>query len=118
MLELIKSDYQNKKAEIPTHFETYYVSSEKIEGLKNLKLLQLPRLHLMKFKKGQIDKKELEEQYFRALDSRGQNLLGVDYGSCSVMVCGCETYKHSDTCPMPYLKKYMKIKNFEIEKYI
>jgi hypothetical protein len=116
MQELIKSEYE--KVDIPAHFEVYNVSNEKIEGLKDLKLLQLPKLHLMKFTKGKINKKELEEQYFRALDSRGQNLIGIDYGSCSIMVCSCETYKHKDSCPIPYLKKYMKIKNFEIEKYV
>lgn len=93
------------------------ISNEPIEGLKPLKLLQLPKLHLLKFTKGEITKDELEEQYFRGLDSRGQHLIGVDYGSGSVMVCGCNTYRHSDTCPIPYLKKYLKIKNIKIEKY-
>ena len=116
MLELINKDYQN--ASIPIHFEVYNISNESIDGLKSLKILQLPKLHLLKYKKGNITKKELEEQYFRALDSRGQHLISVDYGSCSVMVCGCDTYRHRDTCPIPYLKKYLKVKNIVIDKYI
>lgn len=116
MLELTKKDYL--KQIIPTHYEVYNLSNEPMEGLKTTKLLQLPKLHLLKFKKGNITKKELEEQYFRALDSRGQHLISVDYGSCSVMVCGCDTYRHRDTCPIPYLKKYLKVKNIVIDKYI
>jgi len=116
MQELINKDY--KSVSIPDHFEVYNISNESIDGLKPQKLLQLPKLHLIKFKKGNITKKELEEQYFRALDSRGQHLISIDYGSCSVMVCGCETYKHTHTCPMPYLKKYLRVKNIDIDKYI
>ena len=115
MQELIKKDYF--KETFPTHFDVYNISNEPIDGLKELKLLQLPRLHLAKFKKGMITKEELEEQYFRGLDSRGQHLISVDYGSCSVMVCSCESYKHNDSCPIPYLKKYLKIKNIQIDKY-
>lgn len=115
MLELTKKDYLNK--DLPAHYEVYNISNEPIESLKTLKLLQLPKLHLMKFEKGKITKKELEEQYFRGLDSRGHHLISVDYGSCSVMVCNCESYKHSDISPMPYLKKYLKIKNVKIDKY-
>jgi len=115
MLEIIKKDYE--KETFPTHYDLYNVSSESIDGIKYLKLLQLPRLHLMKFEKGKITKQELEEQYFRCLDSRGQHLISVDYGSCSVMVCNCENYKHSDSCPISYLKKYLKIKNVKIDKY-
>jgi hypothetical protein len=72
----------------------------------------------MKFEKGKITKQELEEQYFRGLDSRGQHLISVDYGVCSVMVCNCNSYRHSDKCPMPYLKKYLKIKNVEVDRYL
>ena len=115
MQEIIKEDYL--KETFPTHYDLYNVSSEPIDGIKYLKLLQLPKLHLMKFEKGKITKKELEEQYFRGLDSRGQHLIGVDYGACAVVVCNCESYKHSDSCPMPYLKKYLKMKNIEIDKY-
>ena len=115
MKEIIKKDYL--KETFPTHFDVYNISSEPIDGIKYLKLLQLPKLYLMKFEKGKITKKELEEQYFRGLDSRGHHLISVDYGSCAVMVCNCESYKHSDTCAMQYLKKYMKLKNHIIEKY-
>ncbi|MGB5792134.1 hypothetical protein [Poseidonibacter sp.] len=116
MLELIKKDYTNRI--LPAHYEIYNISNEQIEGLKETKLLQLPRLHYRKFKKGVITTKELEKQYFRGLDSRGQHLISVDYGACSVIVCGCDTYKHNDTCPIPYLKKYLKIKNMKIDKYL
>lgn len=115
MLELIKKDYN--KIMIPEHFSVYNISNEHINGIKYLKLLQLPKLHLMKFEKGKIPKKELEEQYFRGLDARGQHLISVDYGSCAVMVCNCESYNHNDNCAMQYLKKYMKLKNNIIEKY-
>jgi len=115
MLELIKKDYN--RVMIPEHFDVHNISSEHINGIKYLKLLQLPKLHLMKFEKGKITKKELEEQYFRGLDSRGQHLISVDYGSCSVMVCNCMSYDHSDSCPIPYLKKYLKMKNITIDKY-
>lgn len=116
MLELTNKMYKTKQ--IPAYFEIYNISNEKIEGLKDLKLLQLPRFDLAKFEKGETSKEALEEQYFRGLESRGQHLIGVDYGRSAVMVCGCKTYKHSDSCPMPYLKKYMKKKNFEIERYV
>ncbi len=115
MLELIKQDYL--KQTLPAHYDLYNISNEPMDELKYLKLLQLPKLHLIKFEKGKITKKELEEQYFRGLDSRGQHLISVDYGSCTVMVCNCENYKHSDSCAMQYLKKYMKLKNHIIEKY-
>lgn len=115
MLELIKKDYN--RIITPAHFDVYYISNEPIEGLKPVKLLQLPKLHLLKFTKGEITKDELEEQYFRGLDSRGQHLISLDYGSYSVMVCGCDTYRHSNSCPVPYLKKYLQIKNIKIEKY-
>jgi len=115
MQYIIKKDYLIKT--FPAHFDMYNISNEPIDGLKYLKLLQLPRLHLMKFEKGKISKRELEEQYFRGLDSRGQHLISVDYGSCAVMVCNCESYKHSDSCPILYLKKYLKIKNVKIDKY-
>ena len=55
--------------------------------------------------------------YFRGLDSLGQHLIATNYGSCSVVICGCEIYMHSDTCPIPYLKKYLKKKNVEIDRY-
>jgi len=115
MLEIIKKDYL--KHTLPAHFDIYNISNEPIDEIKYLKLLQLPRLYLMKFEKGKITKKELEEQYFRGLDSRGQHLISVDYGSCAVMVCTCESYNHNDNCAMQYLKKYMKLKNHIIEKY-
>lgn len=115
MLELTKKDYLNQT--LPSHFEVYNLSSEPIKGLKTTKLLELPRLHRIKFEKGKITKKELEEQYYRGLESRGQQLISVDYGSCTVMVCGCETYKHDDNCAMEYLKRYMKLKNHIIERY-
>jgi len=115
MLELIKKDYLSQT--LPAHYEVYNLSNEPMECLKTTKLLELPRLHLMKFKKGKITKKELEEQYFRGLDSRGQHLISVDYGSCAVMVCNCKSYKHSDNCAMKYLKDYMKLKNHIIERY-
>ena len=115
MLELIKQDYL--KQTLPAHYDLYNISNEPIDRIKYLKLLQLPRLHLMKFEKGKITKKELEEHYFRCLDSRGQHLINVDYGSCSVMVCNCKSYKHDYNCAMGYLKKYMKLKNHIIEKY-
>ena len=116
MYTMTLKDYE--KQSFPEHFEIYNISDTKIEGMKDLKLLQLPKLHLLKFKKGQISKEELQEQYYRGLDSRGASLIGVDYGSCALMICQCENYKHSDTCPIPYLTKYMKKKIFEVEKYI
>lgn len=116
MLELIKSDYN--KVMIPAHFDAYNISDKHINGLKPLKLLQLPKLHLMKYDKGKITQQELKEIYFKSLDSRGQHLISIDYGSCAVMVCNCDTYDHNDRCPMPYLKEYMALKNHEIEKYI
>ncbi len=115
MVELIKKDYN--KVMLPSHFEAYNISHEHINGLKPIKLLQFPKLQFMKYEKEKISKKELEEQYFRSLDSRGQHLISTDYGSCSVMVCTCDTYEHSDSCPMPYLKKYLKIKNIEVDRY-
>jgi len=115
MLELTKKEYENQT--LPAHYEVYNLSNEPMEGLKTTKLLELPRLHRMKFEKGNITKKELEEQYYRGLESRGQHLISVDYGSCTVMVCGCETCNHDDNCAMGYLKKYMKLKNHTIEKY-
>jgi len=115
MQEIIKSDYE--KQTFPEHYDVHNVSNEPIDGLKYLKLLQLPKIHLMKFEKGKITQEELEEQYFRGLDSRGQHLISVDYGVCSVMVCSCESYEHDDKCAMKYLKKYMALKNHEIEKY-
>ena len=116
MFEIIKEDYL--KETFPTHYGLYNISNVPIEGIKYVKLLQLPKLHLLKFEKGKITKKELEEQYFRGLDSRGQHLISVDYGCCDIMVCNCDSYKHSDSCPMPYLKKYLKIKNHTIDKYV
>lgn len=115
MLELTKTDYPNQK--IPSHYEVYNISHEPIDDLKVAKILQLSKILLLKFSKDKITKKEMEEQYFRGLDSLGQHLIATNYGSCSVVVCSCETYKHSDTCPIPYLKKYLKKKNVEIEKY-
>ena len=115
MLELIKRDYLQQT--LPAHFEAYNLTNEPIKELKTTKLLELPKLHLMKFKKGKITKEELEEQYYRGLESRGQHLISVDYGSCSVMVCGCDSYSHNDDCAMKYLKKYMKLKNHTIERY-
>lgn len=115
MQELIKSDYE--KEIFPTHFEIYNVSHENIDDLKIAKILQLSKMLLLKYKKKMLTKKELEEQYFRGLDSLGQHLIATNYGACSVIVCECETYKHSDTCPIPYLKKYLKKKNVEIDRY-
>ncbi len=115
MLELIKKEYE--KQTLPAHYEVYNLTNEPMKDLKVTKLLELPRLHRMKFEKGKITKQELEEQYLRGLESRGQHLISVDYGSCTVMVCGCNSYKHVDNCAMQYLKKYMKLKNHIIEKY-
>jgi len=114
MYQLIKKDYG--KVDIPAHFKVYNISNEKIEGLQDLKLLQLPKLHLLKYEKKQITKEELEEQYFRGLESRGQHLISVDYNS-AIMVCNCSSYAHKNSCAMKYLKKYMKLKNHSIEKY-
>lgn len=115
MLELIKKDYL--KQTLPAHYVVYNLTNEPMKGLKTTKLLELPKLYLMKFKKGEITKEELEKQYLRGLESRGQHLISVDYGSFSVMVCGCDSYSHSDDCAMKYLKKYMKLKNHTIERY-
>lgn len=115
MLELIKKDYLKKT--IPAHYTLYNVSNEKIEGLKDEKFFQLPKIHFMEFNKGAISKEELEKQYLRGLESRGQHLISLDYGPCNVLVCNCKNYKHNDNCAMQYLKKYMKLKNHTIEKY-
>ncbi len=111
---VILQDYINKK--IPKAFQRYNVSDIKIDDLQDSKLLQLPKLHLLKLKKEQISKDELEEQYFRGLDSRGQHLISTDYNNC-ILVCNCENYRHKKSCPIPYLKKYMLMKNCKIEKF-
>ena len=112
MYELIKSDYEKKT--IPAHFKIYNITNEKVEGLKEAKLLQLPKLFLAKFNNGTITKEELEEQYYRGLESRGQHLISLDYGNFTVMLCDCKTYNHSDGCPMQYLKKYW-LNNLEFQ---
>lgn len=53
MQELINKDY--KSAFILTYLEVYDISNDSIESSK------------------------IEEQYFRALDSRGQHLINVEY---------------------------------------
>lgn len=115
MQQLISKDYRNQT--LPSHFDVYNVSNEPIDALKVAKILQLPAGLLLKFNEKSITKEELEEQYFRGLDSLGQHLIATTYGSGSVIVCNCKSYRHSGACPIPYLKKYLKKKNVEIEKY-
>ena len=115
MLELTKINYTNQT--IPSHYDIYNISHEPIDDLRVAKILQLSKILLLKFSKDKITKKEMEEQYFRGLDSLGQHLIATNYGTCSFIVCGCKTYNHYNTCPIPYLKKYLKKKNVEIEKY-
>jgi len=114
MYELTKKMYLTKQ--IPKHFEVINISNEPIVGLKVDKLLQLQPFYLKQFADGDISKEKLEEQYLRVLEARGQHLISVDYRG-KILVCSCKTYKHSDSCPMPYLKNYMALKNHEIERY-
>lgn len=114
MYNITKNTYQNKT--IPKWLKLYNISNEPIEGLEVLKLLQLPKVPLTKFNEGYISKDELKEQYYRGLESRGQHLIGTDYRD-SIMVCACKTYGHADNCPIPYLKDYLALKKFTLEKY-
>ena len=111
---VILKDYESKK--VPRGYKIYNISDIKINNLEDSKLLQLPKLYLSKFNQEQISKDELEEQYFRKLDSRGQHLISVDYNNC-MLVCDCNTYRHKNNCPISYLKKYMLLKNSKVEKF-
>lgn len=115
MYELTKAMYPRKT--IPKHFKVLNISNEVIADLKMDKLLQLPPIYLKQFQNGEISKEILEDQYLRVLEARGQHLISVDYHGV-ILVCGCKTYKHSDECPMPYLKKYMALKKHKIEAFL
>lgn len=115
MYELTKTMYPKKT--ISKYYKILNISNEEIAGLRVDKLLQLPAIYLKQFQNNEISKEKLEEKYFRGLESRGQHLISVDYRE-AILVCGCKTYKHSDECPMPYLKKYMALKKHKIERYV
>ena len=115
MYELTKTMYHRKT--IHKSYKVINISNEEIAGLKMDKLLRLPPIYLKQFQNNEISKEKLEEQYLRGLESRKQHLISSDYRGV-ILVCGCKTYKHSDECPIPYLKKYMALKKHEIERFV